>query len=54
MNSGNTFEPIFDNQSSYSIGCVSIDPNNHNTIWVGTEKITTKEVLLMEMGFIKV
>ena len=36
MNSGNTFEPIFDNQSSYSIGCVSIDPNNHNTIWVGT------------------
>ena len=35
-NSGNTFDPIFDNQSSYSIGCVTIDPNNHNIIWVGT------------------
>ena len=35
-NSGNTFDPIFDNQSSYSIGCVTIDPNNHNVIWVGT------------------
>ena len=30
-NSGNTFDPIFDNESSFSIGCISIDPNNHNT-----------------------
>jgi hypothetical protein len=35
-NSGNTFDPIFDNESSFSIGCISIDPNNHNTVWVGT------------------
>ena len=27
-NSGTTFSPIFDSQGSYSIGCVSIDPNN--------------------------
>jgi len=35
-NSGTTWRPIFDNQSSYSIGSVSIDPNNPHTIWVGT------------------
>ena len=36
VNSGTTFEPIFDNESSYSIGCVTIDPSNPATIWVGT------------------
>jgi len=35
-NSGITFNSVFDNQNSYSIGCVKIDPNNPNTIWVGT------------------
>ncbi len=35
-NNGTTYKPIFDNQGSYSIGCVTIDPNNHNVIWVGT------------------
>nr|WP_299382172.1 glycosyl hydrolase [Allomuricauda sp.] len=36
VNNGTTWKPIFDNQSSYSIGCVTIDPNNPSTIWVGT------------------
>lgn len=35
-NHGNTFTPIFDKQGSYSIGCVTIDPNNPHTVWVGT------------------
>ena len=35
-NSGTTWKPIFDKEVSYSIGCVTIDPNNHSTIWVGT------------------
>ncbi len=35
-NSGNTYYPIFDSQGSYSVGCVTIDPNNTNTIWVGS------------------
>ncbi|MEQ9187198.1 MAG: glycosyl hydrolase [Cryomorphaceae bacterium] len=35
-NHGNTFSPIFDGQGSYSIGCVTIDPNNPHTVWVGT------------------
>jgi photosystem II stability/assembly factor-like uncharacterized protein len=36
VNSGVTYEPIFDSQGSYSIGCVTMDPNNSNIIWVGT------------------
>ncbi len=36
VNSGTTWKPIFDDQPSYSIGCVTIDPNDHNVIWVGT------------------
>nr|WP_294990693.1 hypothetical protein [uncultured Sediminibacterium sp.] len=35
-NHGVTFQPIFDAQGSYSIGCVTIDPNNPNIIWVGS------------------
>lgn len=35
-NAGNHYTPIFDGQGSYSIGCVTIDPNNTNVIWVGT------------------
>ncbi len=36
VNAGVTWTPIFDEQPSYSIGCVAIDPGNTNTIWVGT------------------
>ena len=35
-NWGTTYEPIFDGEGSYSIGCIAIDPNNPHTIWVGT------------------
>ena len=35
-NAGTTFNPIFDDQPVCSIGCVTIDPNNPYTIWVGT------------------
>lgn len=35
-NHGTSFNPIFDNQGSYSIGCITIDPNQTSTIWVGT------------------
>ena len=35
-NWGVDYTPIFDGQSSYSIGCITIDPNNTNVIWVGT------------------
>ncbi len=35
-NSGTTWKTIFDNQGSYSIGCVTLDPNNPETVWLGT------------------
>ena len=36
VNSGVTYSPIFDDQGSYSIGCVSLDPQNPNVVWIGT------------------
>lgn len=36
LNSGTTWTPIFDKEASFSIGCVTIDPNNASTIWVGS------------------
>ena len=35
-NWGLEYIPVFDNESSYSIASVTIDPNNSNTVWVGT------------------
>jgi photosystem II stability/assembly factor-like uncharacterized protein len=35
-NNGTTWKPIFDSYGAYSIGVVTMDPNNHNVIWVGT------------------
>ncbi|GAB4286581.1 MAG: hypothetical protein Kow0098_01950 [Ignavibacteriaceae bacterium] len=35
-NAGTTFEPLFDNQSSYSIGCLTLDPQNPAVVWAGT------------------
>lgn len=35
-NGGITFSPIFENQGSYSMGCLAIDPHNPKTIWAGT------------------
>lgn len=35
-NSGTTWAPIFDNEASYSIGTITIDPKNPFTVWVGS------------------
>jgi photosystem II stability/assembly factor-like uncharacterized protein len=35
-NHGTTYSPIFDNEGSYSIGCITMDPNNAKVLWVGT------------------
>lgn len=36
VNGGTTFSSVFDNYGSYSIGCLAMDPNNHNIVWAGT------------------
>ncbi len=35
-NAGTTWKPIFEDQGSYSTGCITIDPNAPDTIWLGT------------------
>lgn len=35
-NSGTTWKSLFDGQKSYSIGCIAVDPNNSEVLWVGT------------------
>jgi photosystem II stability/assembly factor-like uncharacterized protein len=45
VNASTTWTPIFDDQGSYSIGCVTLDPNNPNTVWVGTgENVSGRHV----------
>ncbi|WP_291271170.1 hypothetical protein [Geothrix sp.] len=36
LNGGTTWSPIFDKEGSFSIGCITIDPRDPLTIWVGT------------------
>ena len=35
-NRGVTFSPVFDGQSSFAVGAVTLDPSNPNVVWVGT------------------
>ncbi|MBK8490427.1 MAG: glycosyl hydrolase [Saprospirales bacterium] len=44
-NAGISWEPVFDHESAYSIGAVTIDPNNPEVVWVGTgENISGRHV----------
>ncbi len=44
-NAGITWQPVFDDQPSYSIGCVTLDPSNPDVVWVGTgENVSGRHV----------
>ena len=44
-NAGTTWTPIFDHEGSYSIGCITVDPNTPETVWVGTgENVSGRHV----------
>lgn len=44
-NAGTTWKPIFDDQNSYSIACVTLDPSNPEIVWVGTgENVSGRHV----------
>ena len=44
-NAGTTFTPVFDDQASYSIGEIAIDPTRPETVWVGTgENVSGRHV----------
>jgi photosystem II stability/assembly factor-like uncharacterized protein len=45
VNAGTTWKPIFDGYGSYSIGCVTVDPHDRHTVWVGTgENVSGRHV----------
>ena len=39
VNNGITWEPIFENESTFTIGEIAIAPSNPNIIWVGTGEV---------------
>ena len=44
-NAGTTWDDVFRDQPSYSIGCVTIDPSNPETVWIGTgENVSGRHV----------
>lgn len=44
-NAGTTWKPVFDEQPSYSIGTVALDPANPEVVWVGTgENVSGRHV----------
>lgn len=36
VNAGTTWQPLTDKEAFYSTGCITLDPNNSGTIWLGT------------------
>jgi photosystem II stability/assembly factor-like uncharacterized protein len=52
-NAGTTFTPVFDDQPSYSIGCVTIDPSESLTVWVGTGENNSQRAVAWGDGVYK-
>ena len=52
-NGGATFKPVFDKESTQSIGAVTIDPKNPKTIWVGTGEAWTRNSVSVGDGVYK-
>ncbi len=45
VNNGITFTPIFDKYGAYAMGCIEIDPTNHNVVWLGTGENNHQRVI---------
>ena len=44
-NRGTTWTAVFEDQTSYSIGCLAVDPSETSTVWVGTgENVSGRHV----------
>lgn len=52
-NAGNTLNPVFDGEGSYSIGCLAIDPTNSNVVWVGSGENNNQRVVAYGDGIYK-
>lgn len=52
-NGGTTYKPVFDKQTSQSIGAIAIDPSAPKTIWVGTGEPWTRNSVSIGDGIYK-
>ncbi len=53
VNAGTTWTPVFDNEGSFSIGTVIVDPRNPNTVWVGSGENNAQRSVSMGDGVYK-
>ncbi|MCH2098815.1 MAG: hypothetical protein MK142_10530, partial [Pseudomonadales bacterium] len=45
VNAGTTWTPVFEYEDAYSIGAITLDPNDPETIWLGTgENVSGRHV----------
>src|SRR6185503_16304821 len=52
-NAGVTWTPVFDNEASYSIGAIALDPKNPLTVWVGTGENNSQRSVAYGSGLYK-
>src|SRR5438552_9239713 len=52
-NGGTSFAPIFDDQKSFSIGCVTVDPHDSLVVWVGSGENNSQRSVSMGDGVYK-
>jgi len=52
-NNATTFTPVFEDQDSFSIGCVTIDPKNSLVVWVGSGENNSQRSVSMGDGVYK-
>ncbi|HYM59286.1 MAG TPA: glycosyl hydrolase, partial [Thermoanaerobaculia bacterium] len=52
-NAGTTFTPVFDDQKSFSIGCVTVDPHDSLVVWVGSGENNSQRSVSMGDGVYK-
>ena len=53
VNAGTTWEPIFDEYETASIGDIAIDPNNPKVLWVGTGEANNRNSVSWGNGIYK-
>ncbi len=53
VNGGTTYKPVFDKQAVQSIGAIAIDPENSQTVWVGTGEPWTRNTTSVGDGIYK-
>jgi photosystem II stability/assembly factor-like uncharacterized protein len=53
INAGTTWTPIFDGETSYSIGAIALDPKNPLVVWVGTGENNSQRSVSYGSGLYK-